>query len=386
MAHRPKPTKQEGSRARFYHRDLRQWESEHGSDEVDDQGYPEGYTEMSRVGPTGGYTSLRYPQDHVATDSDYVMFNFYRYTPPFKSAGYSSAGIRDTQDVAANDLSNYNRSAMYSRAETLAPILLYMPEDVSASYKSNWTGKAFGSLTRDTLLASSAQGFNKLKGAGETLTNAAERTRALVGAQAIRAATQKITGDNLTNDDVFSTVSGAILNPNAEMLFGGSEFRNISLNYKLVPRNEKEGRNIKEILTTFKRAMLPSHSIASADVQVFGQGGGDSKLTQNGRAWHNLWLNPNRTSDIDGKNINLGLESGFIAVPNLCQVTFMTGGDINRNVPQYKMCAITNCDINYTPDGQWATYSDGTPVAYTLSISFQETKLLYEEDVRGGLY
>ena len=345
-----------------------------------------GYTQLNKVGPTGGTTSLRYPQDHVATDSDYVMFNFYRYTPPFKSAGYSSAGIRDTQDVAANDLSNYNRSAMYSRAETLAPILLYMPEDVSASYKSNWTGKAFGSLTRDTLLASSAQGFNKLKGAGETLTNAAERTRALVGAQAIRAATQKITGDNLTNDDVFSTVSGAILNPNAEMLFGGSEFRTISLNYKLVPRNEKEGRNIKEILTTFKRAMLPSHSIASADVQVFGQGGGDSKLTQNGRAWHNLWLNPNRTSDIDGKNINLGLESGFIAVPNLCQVTFMTGGDINRNVPQYKMCAITNCDINYTPDGQWATYSDGTPVAYTLSISFQETKLLYEEDVRGGLY
>ena len=344
------------------------------------------YTQMSRVGPTGGTTSLRYPQDHVATDSDYVMFNFYRYTPPFKSAGYSSAGIRDTENVARNDLFNYNRSAMYSRAETLAPILLYMPEDVSASYKSNWTGKAFGSLTRDTLLASSAQGFNKLKGAGETLTNAAERTRALVGAQAIRAATQKITGDNLTNDDVFSTVSGAILNPNAEMLFGGSEFRNISLNYKLVPRNEKEGRNIKEILTTFKRAMLPSHSIASADVQVFGQGGGDSKLTQNGRAWHNLWLNPNRTSDIDGKNINLGLESGFIAVPNLCQVTFMTGGDINRNVPQYKMCAITNCDINYTPDGQWATYSDGTPVAYTLSISFQETKLLYEEDVRGGLY
>ena len=91
-------------------------------------------------------------------------------------------------------------------------------------------------------------------------------------------------------------------------------------------------------------------------------------------------------SKVNGKNINLGLESGFIAVPNLCQVTFMTGGDINRNVPQYKMCAITNCDINYTPDGQWATYSDGTPVAYTLSISFQETKLLYEEDVRGGLY
>ncbi len=345
------------------------------------------YTQMDRVGPTGGYTSLRYPQDHVATDSDYVMFNFYRYTPPFKSSGYASAGIRDTENVAANDLSNYNRSVMYSRAETLAPILLYMPEDVSASYKSNWTGKAFGSLTRDTLLAASGDKFNKLKGAGETLTNAAERTLALTGAQAIRAATQKITGDSLTNDDIFSTVSGAILNPNAEMLFGGSEFRTITLNYKLVPRNERESRNIKEIINTFKRAMLPSHSIAEADVTIFGQGGGDSTNTQRQHSWTNLWTGWWGTeSQVNGRNINLGLESGFIAVPNLCQVTFMTGGDINRNVPQYKMCAITNCEVNYTPDGQWATYSDGTPVAYTLGISFQETKLLYEEDVRGGLY
>lgn len=346
-----------------------------------------GYTQLNRVGPTGGYTSLRYPQDHVATDSDYVMFNFYRYTPPFKSAG-GGTQIRENYATRSadsdNDLTNYNRSAMYSRAETLSPILLYMPEDVSASYKSNWTGKAFGSLTRDTLLASSAQGWDKLKGAGETLTNAAERTKALAGAQAIRAATQKITGDSLTNDDIFSTISGAVMNPNAEMLFGGSEFRNITLNYKLVPRNDKESRNIKEIITTFKRAMLPSHSIANADVQVFGQGGGAEDNIQ-----HKDWYNPftwGRSNSVNGREINLGLETGFIAVPNLCQVTFMTGGNINRNVPQYKMCAITNCEVNYTPDGQWATYSDGTPVAYTLGISFQETKLLYEEDVRGGVY
>ena len=63
----------------------------------------------------------------------------------------------------------------------------------------------------------------------------------------------------------------------------------------------------------------------------------------------------------------------------------MNGSGMNENVPQYKMCAITNVDVNYTPDGAWATYGDGTPVATTLSLSLQETKLLFAEDViRGG--
>ena len=41
---------------------------------------------------------------------------------------------------------------------------------------------------------------------------------------------------------------------------------------------------------------------------------------------------------------------------------------------------------SYTPDGSWATYGDGAPVAIQLTVSFQETKLLFSEDVAGGLY
>ena len=64
----------------------------------------------------------------------------------------------------------------------------------------------------------------------------------------------------------------------------------------------------------------------------------------------------------------------------------MSGSGINPHVPQYKMCAITNVDVNYTPDGSWSTYGDGAPVAIQLTVSFQETKLLFSEDVAGGLY
>jgi hypothetical protein len=45
------------------------------------------------------------------------------------------------------------------------------------------------------------------------------------------------------------------------------------------------------------------------------------------------------------------------------------------------MCAITQVDINYTPDGTYATYEDGSMVAIELSVAFQESKLIFSSEV-----
>ena len=57
-------------------------------------------------------------------------------------------------------------------------------------------------------------------------------------------------------------------------------------------------------------------------------------------------------------------------------------------VTQFKPSAITGFDVSYTPDGAWATYKDGSPVATTISISFKELKMLYAEELNqsGGSY
>ena len=345
---------------------------------------------LSAVGPSS-QGSIRYPADTIDAESDYVLFNFYRYTPPFKTAGSNKTSVQggsnENAEVLAMQesgsttpeqlLGAYNKSAMYSREEVLSPIMLYMPEDVSTSFKANWTGKAFSNLARDAMQAASAQGWGKLTAAGDTLNNAVRNAVPLTGAAAIRTATQKITGDSLSNDDIFGAISGVILNPNAEMLFGGMEFRNFSLNYKMVPRNPTEARNIKNIIKTFKTAMLPSHSTAG-NAKIFGN---DQSITFDEKAGWDIWGGINRLSN----NMHQ-IDNAFIAVPNLCLVSFMNGSGLNPNVPQYKMCAITNVDANYTPDGAWATYADGTPVATTLNISFQETKLIFAEEVAGGAY
>ena len=81
---------------------------------------------------------------------------------------------------------------------------------------------------------------------------------------------------------------------------------------------------------------------------------------------------------------NRAIEASFIKVPKVCKVTYMRGSSQHPDLPTYKMCAITDVNINYTPDGNYAVYNDGTPVAYELKISFMETKLLFSEEIDTG--
>ena len=59
----------------------------------------------------------------------------------------------------------------------------------------------------------------------------------------------------------------------------------------------------------------------------------------------------------------------------------MKGSGENTRLPRFKMCALTSSDINYTPDGTYATYLDGQPVAVGLQLSFQETKIVFSEEI-----
>ena len=78
---------------------------------------------------------------------------------------------------------------------------------------------------------------------------------------------------------------------------------------------------------------------------------------------------------------NDALQAGFIQVPKVCAVNFMRGSARNSYLPRYKMCAITDVNVNYTPDGVYATFNRSSPVAVELKISFMETKLVFSEDI-----
>ncbi len=317
----------------------------------------------------------RYPASPaIRSDSDYVLMTFFKYLAP----GKQGANVGDVYRTDYNDLgedenripqvesTNYKNSYLnvynnmaqgdgasrYERT-TAKQIMLYMPEDISSGFTANWNGKAISTAAKGMLTGATATGVgNKISGMTEALTGAIQRMGATWSANTIRGAITSITGDTLTNDELLGAIGGVVTNPNTELLFNSMQMRTFQLKWKLVPRNATEAEQVKGIINTIKRSMLPGTSVE----QVFGISFGD------------------------------GVTAGFISVPDLVKVSFMSGAGPADYLPQYKMCAITNVGVNYTPDGSYAKTigadgSVGGVVATELTVDFQETKLVYKEEV-----
>ena len=299
--------------------------------------------------PAAGSGSLRYPNKDINESGDYVLFKFKEYQPPF---GKNSKVPVNETDGFDSKVFDYNQSNQYKTADAKGypTIIMYMPEDVSTGFKANWGGKAFSNIGAGILKSAGAEGMAKLESLGNEAGNAFNKLIPMAGSAALQKAITKITGDSISNNDIFGSISGAILNPNVELLFDSIDMRNFNLKFKLVPRNSEESTIINKICKTFKMCTLPSK-------------------------------NPGEIFGFE----NSGTGAGFIKVPNLCQVSFMRGAIEHKALPRYKMCAITSVDVNYTPDGAYATYNDndnpGQPVAIELSIGFQETKLVFAEEI-----
>lgn len=303
------------------------------------------------VDPKDG-SSLRYPNDIGTTDSDhFAVFDFYDYSAPFSKENQKAGG------GAANQysLTAYNSSAENLKPSVYPQVVLYMPEGVASSYRTNWDGKAFGNVV--TSILKSAGNFaggdyaETIKNVGNEVKRNMATGLTNLGANFTSAIAKRITGDSVSTQDIFSSTGGAILNPNVELIFGGHDLRTLQLTFKMVPYNKTEAEAVDEIVKTFKKVMLPKFN--------------------GGTNMSSFW------KDSGGGN-------GFIGNPNLCKITFFKGSSPNEAITQFKTCAITDFDVNYTPDGVAAFGPDGYPVATQISLSFMETKLVYAEDVNSG--
>lgn len=318
-----------------------------------------------------GKGRLSYPYDKVYSDhTDYVKFTFVEYNPPFSSMNGNDYLDKDGKlkkniTTGPEAINIYNNSIGEFTDAGLPTIVMYMPEDIGAAYGANWGGKGFTNAGADIMKqAGTLLNVKDFSGFGSTLQNmgnAMTRGQSLIAsgiAGAMNALPGKIGGSVDTND-VLGGIGGVILNPNAELLFSGFDLRNFGLNFKMAPRSEKEAVMIRDICTTFKRASLPHLGAAP------------------GNTIANIFKNKDNTAE---KNDN----RNYIGVPNLCIVEFMKGANPHPYLTQFKPCAIREVNITYTPDGQYSTYRDGSPVATGLSLSFIESKLVYSNEITYG--
>lgn len=299
--------------------------------------------------------SIRYPRDlQINQDTDYVEINFYEYRPPFSAEGFGEGG----------SIANYNNSATALTPAGGPTLQLYMPEDVGVKYGANWGDKSISNFGRGALAAGGKLmnteakgaaaffGATGLDGIGKAIESETERLSNFMtkGTGTIKTIQETLSATNFDPsfdfNDVLGGITGQILNPNTEVLYQGPQMRGFGLSFKMAPRNIDEAKDIKKIIQSFKYAILPKFNGDASKVRA------------------------------------------FVGVPHIVDVTFKKGGSEHPYVSQFKPCAITGFDVSYTPDGAWATYADGSPVATTISIEFKELKMLYAEELssQGGSY
>ena len=296
------------------------------------------YTGGNTPAPSAGQ-QLRFPNAAFDSDMDYVKIQFFDYVAPFSEQGAGGAG---------STLGVYNQ---YQNPNGLgtpgATIHMYMPQDIEGQYGGNWDAQNLSNVAKTALgtfgqaaggdgVGAMMKGLEGIKTTGENFF-----TKGTSIANAISGILGATNFGSLTVNDIFSATTGQVLNPNTEVLYKGPKMRTFSLNFKMAPRSSTEADNIKKIIECFKFATLPRFGGASDE------------------------------------------NASFVKVPQLVDVEFMTGNKTNQWVTQYKPSVITDFNVSYTPDGAWATLPNGAPVATTMTISFQETKMVYADEVKG---
>jgi hypothetical protein len=133
------------------------------------------------------------------------------------------------------------------------------------------------------------------------------------------------------------------LNPNLELLFNGPQLRDFSFSFKMTPRSKKEAQMVRSIIRTFKQAMSVKRS--------------QSVL--------------------------------LLKAPHTFRISYKTSNKDHPYLNRFKECALTNCSVNYTPDGSYMSYDDSSPdgrsmTAYELSLSFSELEPIFDDDYDDG--
>ena len=140
----------------------------------------------------------------------------------------------------------------------------------------------------------------------------------------------------LSGGALLTRATGAILNPNLELLFEGPELRQFNYTFKMSAETPDEAIQIKNIIGWFKKGM----------------------------------------------SIRKGKNQLFLTTPNVFRIQYLKGetGALHDGLNRIKDCALLGCNVNYTAEGNYSTFRDGTMTMYEMSLSFGELNPIYSDD------
>jgi len=73
----------------------------------------------------------------------------------------------------------------------------------------------------------------------------------------------------------------------------------------------------------------------------------------------------------------------FLKSPHTFKIRYLLRGQNGNEHPyigKIKECALQSFTVNYTPEGQYATFRDGVLVSYEITMQFQELEPIFNSD------
>jgi hypothetical protein len=150
-----------------------------------------------------------------------------------------------------------------------------------------------------------------------------------------------IVGDRILDVNLFSM--GYALNPQLEILYQKTKNREFTFQFKFAPRNQAEMQELESIIRTLRFHAAPEYDPSNAG------------------------------------------QSRYFIPPSEFEIDYYVGeGTNNRHIPRIAQCVLSNIDVNYAPQGQYAAFIDGAPVEVSMQLTFLETVVLTKADIMLG--
>lgn len=273
-----------------------------------------------RAGTRNKFGKLEFPTS-IDPGQDVLRFRMMKYVPKkFDQTGF---GFEDRN----NDFTG----------RSIGTVTLPIPAGIGDANAVSWGGGNMGPVQAE-LAQAALSGITEGLGEGvDRLINSANKV-AGNSADAKSALANTLAAQAAGVQGLLTRTTGAILNPNLDLLFQAPTLRPFNFNFSLSPRDPKEAEVVMKIIRFFKQGMSPIRSKSNL----------------------------------------------FLKSPHTFQLQYLLReGRTSREHPfinKFKECALQAFGVQYTPTGNYSTFSDGVMTQYNITMTFTELEPVFNDD------
>ena len=289
------------------------------TDENQDSQPAQGLSVADNSNTRKSFPDCVYPLDLGKTKQDVIKFTMLEYVP--KDLNTSNFGFSDRAEGR----------------DGIGTVILPIPGGIQDTNSVQWAGQnmnAAEAALADVALRGITQGADGFFGGVKDVADKIASNSGEVGTAVAAAFAGAASG---TGAQLLTRTTGAVINPNLELLFSGPALRTFSFQFKMNAREAAESKEIVKIIRFFKQGSAAQKS-----------------------------------------NSHLFLKS-----PHTFQIQYLhrgPGGEDNPFMNKIKECALQSVAVNYTPEGNYATFDDGAMTSYELTLSFSELEPVFNND------